>query len=169
MIGRLLALSASLFFLRSCPSLPRIHDRPFSLAICLALKPPPSQYILLGQYWSNTNPCRLSWARIFELVQQRPKIGQPMFGSMLAGQSFESIPDLGPTVTKDWRPVYRLCWAAGLLPVCVILVQPWPRIGGQFIDICWPAGPLPVFLNLVQPWPKIAGQCIDLRWPACPS
>ena len=63
---------------------------------------------------------------------------------------------------------FDLYWLAGLLPVFLILVQPWPKIGSQCTDLCWPAGLLPVLLILVQPWPKIAGQRIDLCWPACP-
>ena len=37
-----------------------------------------------------------------------------------------------------------------------------PRMVGQCFDLCWPAGLLPVFLILVQPWPKVCGQCIEL-------
>ena len=68
----------------------------------------PSQHIISGQYWSHAGylgPVFLI------LVQQQHKTGRPMFGSMLAGQSFASIPDLGPAVAKDWRPVYRFMLA----------------------------------------------------------
>ena len=37
----------------------------------------------------------------------------------------------------------------------LILVQPWPKIGGQSFDLCWPACFLLVFLIVVQPWPNI--------------
>ena len=37
---------------------------------------------------------------------------------MLAGRSFASIPDLGTTVTKDWRPMYRFM-LAGLSSVII--------------------------------------------------
>ena len=63
----------------------------------------PSQHIILGQYWSHAGylgPVFLI------LVQEWPKIGRPMFRFMLAGRSFASIPDLGPTVAQDWRPMY---------------------------------------------------------------
>ena len=90
------------------------------------------------------------------LVLPWPKIGRPIFRSMLAGRSFASIPDLGPTLAKGWRPMYRVMLPAGLLPVLLILGQPSPKIAGQHIDLCWAACPLPVFLILVQPWPKIS-------------
>ena len=141
----------------------------------------------MGQYWSNTNSCRQSWA---------------------------GISDLGPKVAQDWsanvsifvgRPVFcqyswfwsnqctDLCWPAGFLPVFLILVQPKPKIAGQCIDLRWSACPLqyswswcnrgqrsaanvsihvgrPVFCGYFWTWSnrgqRLAGQCIDLFWPA---
>ena len=67
------------------------------------------------QYWVNIGPipihARCLGPVFLILVQQQHKTGRPMFGSMLAGQSFASIPDLGPAVAKDWRPVYRFMLA----------------------------------------------------------
>ena len=79
-------------------------------------------------------------------------------------------------MAKDWRQCIDLCWPAGLLPVFLIFVQPWPKTAGQCIDLCWPACLLSLFLILVQPWLKIVrpmcrsmltGQCIDLCRLAC--
>ena len=88
-----------------------------------------------------------------------------MFRSMLAGRSFASIPDLGPTVAKNWRQCIDLCWPADVLPIFLILIEQWPKIGGQCINLCWLASVsicvgLPVSCQYlwswsVQPWLKM--------------
>ena len=52
------------------------------------------------------------------MVQQWPKIGRTMFQSMLAGRSFASILDLGPTVVQYCLPMY-LSMLAGLSPASI--------------------------------------------------
>ena len=72
---------------------------------------------------------------------------------MLAGLSPASIPDLGTTVAKDWRPVYRFI-LAGLFSVMIsdvgpAVVQDSPANVSIYVD--WP-----VYRSV------LTGQCIDL-------
>ena len=88
---------------------------------------------------------------------------------MLVGLSPASTPDLGTTVAKDWKPMYRFMLASlssviisefgpnvtqdSPANVSIYVDRPMYRsmLTGQCIDLCWLACFLPVSLILVSP------------------
>ena len=68
------------------------------------------------------------------------------------------ISDRGPTAAAGRQCQYRPMLASqSSASIIIILVKPWHKTAGLCFALCWTDCLLPVCLILVQPRPKIAG------------